>query len=158
MTWITDEYLHNRKSECLQKRNNNIILHACNHRRQSWEAATSRFWDGGRVGSKGLHEILLYSIVYRNMRWEHFPKWWPFGNRKICVNKNFADDTLNYVLRASVCWNFRTYELPVFKPGLTGPHFSNQIDWRLCLQLIVARKDFLTLVLSVIIDYSLWRF
>jgi len=23
----------------------------------------------------GLHEILLYLIMYRNMRWKHFPKW-----------------------------------------------------------------------------------
>jgi len=35
---------------------------------------------GWRV--KGLHEILLLiSYMYRNMRWEHFPRCWLFRNR-----------------------------------------------------------------------------
>ena len=72
------------------------------------------------------YEILLYPIVYRNFIWEHFPMWWLSGTREICVyTTNSGDDTLNPVLRASVCWTFRiqdpsfqtrTHDPPVFKP------------------------------------------
>jgi len=37
------------------------------------------------------------------------------------------DDTLNPVLRASVCWTFRPHDPPVFKTRPTTPQFSNQI-------------------------------
>jgi len=46
------------------------------------------------------------------------------------LNKNFGDDTLNPVLRASVCWTFRTHDpLPVFKSRLTTAVFKP--IWRL---------------------------
>ena len=86
-----------------------------------------------RWGSWCLHEILLYrpTIIYRNLRWALFPKWWLFRNRELCIlNKNSGDDTLNAVLhvRASVCWTFRSHDPLVFEPGPTTPQISNQID------------------------------
>src|SRR6218665_896918 len=46
------------------------------HRRQScgFGVATPRFSDSP-LGDLGLHEILLYPIMHRDMRREHFPKW-----------------------------------------------------------------------------------
>ena len=41
--------------------------------------------DFGVDGSWGFRETMLYHIMHRNMRWEHFPKWSLFKNRKICV-------------------------------------------------------------------------
>jgi len=35
-------------------------------------------------GSWMLHEIFLYPVMCRNIRWKHFPQWWLFKNRKIC--------------------------------------------------------------------------
>ena len=102
------------------------VLHACtsSHRRHFWGFRVSRPPDFGMGGSwlvgrgcGGLHEILSCPITYRNVRWEHFPKWWILRNRKICIkiNKNSWDDTLNLVLCASVCWHFRTHDTPSFK-------------------------------------------
>jgi len=76
-----------------------------------------RFLDGSMRGSWGIHEILSYPIVYRNMRWEHLPRVMTFGNRKICIhklNENSGDDTLNPVLCTSVFWIFRTQDTHSF--------------------------------------------
>jgi len=62
-----------------------LIIDAVVHRRQSWEV----WWVTApyilRLVSWCVHEILLYPIMYRNLRWEHFPKWWLSRNREICV-------------------------------------------------------------------------
>jgi len=60
------DYTHRKEGHCI-----------LSHRRQSWElgVATHGLWGGE---SWGLHEILLYYIMYRNMRWKHFPRWWLF--------------------------------------------------------------------------------
>jgi len=42
-----------------------------------WRVATPEFRHWGRGG---LHEILLNLIMYRNMIWKHFPKWWLLRN------------------------------------------------------------------------------
>ena len=47
-----------------------------------------RFWDGDRgvfnTPRYDFLRMLLYPIMYRNMRRKHFPKWSLFRNRKIC--------------------------------------------------------------------------
>jgi len=98
-----------------------IIPH---HRRQSWGIVTPRFCDGR---SWGLHEI-LYPIMYRNMRWKHFLKWWLIRDRKICV----------YIIKfpgmipSILCYVFPPVELlglktPDFKPGPTTPSFQTRL-------------------------------
>ena len=99
------------------------------HCRHSWEF-------GGRDppilgwGSWNLREILLYAIMYRNMRWEHFfPKWWLSRNIKICciLDIKFRDEKVNPVLRSSVCWTFRTHD-PQFSSSEPRPlSFQNQL-------------------------------
>jgi len=49
------------------------------HRRQSWVVGGRDPQILGWMG-RGLHEILLYPIMYRNMRLKHFPKWWLIKN------------------------------------------------------------------------------
>jgi len=85
------------------------------------------------VGSCGLREILSYLMMCRNMRWEHFPMWQLFRNRKLAYNwkKIRWMIPFNPVLRASVCGIFRTregHDTPLFKPVITTPQFSNRID------------------------------
>ena len=44
--------------------------------RQSWGVLGSRLPRSlGDGGCGGLHKILSYPKLYRNMRWEHFSKW-----------------------------------------------------------------------------------
>ena len=72
-----------------------------------------------RWGSWGLHEILLYTIMYR-MRSEYFPKWCLFRNRFFYIKQKFRDDALN------PCY------VPLSSERLeptTSPFF--QPDWRL---------------------------
>lgn len=81
----------------------------------------------GRGESWALHEI-LYPMVYRNLRWKHFPKWQLLRNRKIFCTliKNSSDDSFNPVLRVSICWTFRTHNPthPEFKPKPPTPSVS----------------------------------
>ena len=43
------------------------------------------FGVNGSLGTWDLREILVYLIMYRNVRWEDFPKWVLIRNKKICV-------------------------------------------------------------------------
>src|SRR6218665_678175 len=72
------------------------------HRRQSWGfgVETPRFWDGGLWG---LHEILLYTTMYRNMIMTTLSKVVTSQKIECIIYKSSADDILNPVLRASVC-------------------------------------------------------
>jgi len=38
-----------------------------------------------RIRVVGVSMKYYNHLMYRNMRWKHFPKWWLFTNRKICV-------------------------------------------------------------------------
>jgi len=40
-----------------------------------WGGREPKIWNDGSWGSWDLHEIFLYHIMYRNIRWEHFKKW-----------------------------------------------------------------------------------
>jgi len=44
------------------------------------------------------------------------------------LNKNSGDDTLNPVLRASVCWTFGTHKPQILNPDPRSPDFKP--DWR----------------------------
>ena len=82
----------------------------------------SRLPDFGVDGSWGLHEILLSPIMYGNMRWEHFPKWWLFRNRKICLYKI----KILWMIPSILC--YMIMPLSAERLGPTTPQFSNQID------------------------------
>jgi len=94
--------------------------------------------------------------MYRHIRWEHFPKWLLFINRKICVyilNKNSEDDTLNPVLCASPYVELFGQTTPSFQPRTHDPP-GLKPDWHRFIKHIVSiRLVFATVALALF----LWR-
>ena len=46
---------------------------------------TQQLWAQGPCSRSLLKVLIQVPIMHRNMRWKHYPKWWLFKNRKICV-------------------------------------------------------------------------
>ena len=77
----------------------------------------------GVVGSPW--NIIVFYIVQKN-EMRTYQK-----QKDLCIlNKNFEDDTLNPVLRASFCWTFRTHAPQFWNPDPRPPDFklSNLIE------------------------------
>ena len=85
--------------------------------------------------------------VYRNLRREHFPKWWLFRNRGNCIYQIKILGMIPLIL----CYMLPSVELlepttPSFKIGPTTPVFKP--DWHLCI------NDTVGLSLGVLSDLN----